>query len=97
MNELTAFQRDALYVIAGHDEPHGLMIKNELDEYYGEDINHGRLYPNLNTLVDKGLVNKGSKDRRTNYYELTEAGEELIESREEFLDELLESSATPQL
>lgn len=97
MNELTAFQRDAIYIIAGYDEPHGLMIKDKLDKYYDEDINHGRLYPNLDKLVDRGLIKKGSKDRRTNYYELTEDGRELIESREEYLDELLEDTTTQRL
>ena len=44
-----------LYVIAGLDEPHGLAIKEELEGYYESEVNHGRLYPNLDTLVEKGL------------------------------------------
>lgn len=31
MEDLTAFQRNALYVIDGLDEPHGLAIKEELE------------------------------------------------------------------
>lgn len=34
MYDLTGFQRDLLYVIAGLDDPHGLAIKYELEEYY---------------------------------------------------------------
>ena len=56
MHDLTGFQRDLLYVIAGRDDPHGLAIKEELEEYYESEIHHGRLYPNLDALVDKGLV-----------------------------------------
>ena len=56
MYDLTGFQRDLLYVITGRDEPHGLAIKDELEEYYEKEIHHGRLYPNLDTLVEKGLV-----------------------------------------
>ena len=57
MDDLTAFQRDVLYVIAGlGDEPHGLAIKDELEKYYDVDINHGRIYPKLDDLVDDGLV-----------------------------------------
>ena len=78
---LTAFQRDALYVIAGLDEPNGLEIKTKLDEYYSQEINHGRLYTNLDTLVNKGLVRKGAHDDRTNAYELTEKGEREIDAR----------------
>jgi len=59
MYDLTGFQCDLLYTIAGQDEPHGLALKEELEQYYEGEIHHGRLYPNLDTLVDKGLVEKG--------------------------------------
>lgn len=84
MYDLTGFQRDLLYVIAGLDEPHGLAIKDELEDYYEKEIHHGRLYPNLDTLVEKGLVEKSSKDRRTNAYELTRRGSREIEARTEW-------------
>ncbi|MFB6254424.1 MAG: PadR family transcriptional regulator [Halobacteriaceae archaeon] len=74
MYDLTGFQRDLLYVIAGLDEPHGLAIKEELEDYYENEIHHGRLYPNLDTLVKQGLVTKGEIDKRTNYYQLTDRG-----------------------
>jgi len=74
MYDLTAFQRDLLYTIAGQDEPHGLAIKQELEQYYEGEIHHGRLYPNLDEIVDKGLVEKGELDRRTNYYTITARG-----------------------
>jgi len=84
MNELTGFQRDILYVIAGKDDPHGLAIKEALEDYYETEIHHGRLYPNLDTLVEEGLVNKGMMDKRTNSYTLTEEGENSIEERLEW-------------
>ena len=84
MHDLTGFQRDLLYTIAGLDNPHGLAIKDELENYYEKEIHHGRLYPNLDTLVDKGLVEKGDKDRRTNYYRLTRRGRGEIEDRRDW-------------
>ena len=84
MHDLTGFQRDLLYVIAGSEKPHGLAIKDELEKYYEKEIHHGRLYPNLDTLVDKGLVEKGEKDRRTNFYTLTRRGRREIEDRREW-------------
>ncbi|MFB6130724.1 MAG: PadR family transcriptional regulator [Salinigranum sp.] len=84
MYDLTGFQRDLLYVIAGLEEPHGLAIKEELEDYYEKEIHHGRLYPNLDTLVEKGLVDKGQRDRRTNYYSLTRRGRREIEAREKW-------------
>jgi DNA-binding PadR family transcriptional regulator len=82
MHDLTGFQRDLLVVITGLDEPHGLAIKEELEDYYESEVNHGRLYPNLDELVTKGLVEKGEKDRRTNVYHLTQRGEREIDARQ---------------
>jgi DNA-binding PadR family transcriptional regulator len=84
MHDLTGFQRDLLYVIAGLDEPHGLAIKEELEEYYESEVNHGRLYPNLDTLVEKGLVEKGQRDRRTNFYTLTKRGKRELAARQDW-------------
>lgn len=91
MYDLTGFQRDLLYVIEGLDEPHGLAVKDELENYYQKDIHHGRLYPNLDTLVDKGLVDKGERDKRTNFYTLTRRGSRDIEARTEWEQSYIES------
>ncbi|GAA0682725.1 PadR family transcriptional regulator [Natronoarchaeum mannanilyticum] len=89
MHDLTGFQRDLLYVIAGQDKPHGLAVKDELEEYYEQEIQHGRLYPNLDSLVEKELVEKGEHDRRTNYYELTQRGQRELEARREWEQQYL--------
>ena len=71
--ELTAFQHNILVILA--KEPmYGLAIKRELEEYYGTEVNHGRLYPNLDELVGLGLIDKSELDKRTNQYELTDDG-----------------------
>lgn len=84
MDDLTGFQRDLLYVIAGADQPSGQDVKDEVERYYNSEINHGRLYPNLDTLVNKELVEKGQLDRRTNYYAISDDGLEQIEERREW-------------
>ncbi|MDS0473558.1 PadR family transcriptional regulator [Natrinema sp. 1APR25-10V2] len=84
MDDLTGFQRDLLYVIAGADQPSGQDVKDEVETYYDSEINHGRLYPNLDTLVNKELVEKGELDRRTNYYEISESGRQAIEERRQW-------------
>lgn len=91
MNDLTGFQRDLLYVIERFDDPNGLTIKGKLEEYYESEVHHGRLYPNLDTLVDKGLIEKGQADRRTNYYTLTDRGRQELEARREWEDAYIES------
>ncbi|SEO75300.1 Transcriptional regulator PadR-like family protein [Halorientalis persicus] len=89
MYDLTGFQRDLLYVVAGQDEPHGLAIKDELEDDYEKEIHHGRLYPNLDTLVEKGLLEKGEQDRRTNYYIVTTRGQRELEARRDWEDQYL--------
>jgi DNA-binding PadR family transcriptional regulator len=84
MHDLTGFQRDCLYIVAGLDGAKGLAIKDELDEYYENEINHGRLYPNLDSLVKKVLIEKGQKDDRTNSYALTQRGARELEARRQW-------------
>ncbi|MFB6096189.1 MAG: PadR family transcriptional regulator [Haloferacaceae archaeon] len=73
VRDLTAFQQNILVVLA--EEPmYGLAIKRALESYYGTDVNHGRLYPNLDELVELDLLTKSELDKRTNQYELTEEG-----------------------
>jgi DNA-binding PadR family transcriptional regulator len=75
--ELTAFQQNILTILA--EEPrYGLAIKRELEQYYDSDVNHGRLYPNLDDLVEMGLVKKSELDKRTNQYALTEEGYDTV-------------------
>lgn len=93
MYDLTGFQRDLLYTIAGLDEPHGLAVKEELEDYYDKEIHHGRLYPNLDTLVEKGLIEKGEKDRRTNVYKITRRGQRELEARRKWEDQYVEEEA----
>jgi len=75
--ELTAFQRNILVILS--EEPmYGLAIKRELEEYYGTEVNHGRLYPNLDELVEIGFIEKSQLDKRTNQYELTDNGYDAV-------------------
>ena len=86
--QLTGFQRDLLWVIAGSDRPSGQDIKEEMESEFRE-VGHGRLYPNLDTLVDRNLVEKGQLDRRTNYYAITEAGLEALSARRDWEEQYL--------
>ena len=75
--DLTAFQQNILVILA--EEPrYGLAIKRELEAYYDDEVNHGRLYPNLDDLVEMELVEKSELDKRTNQYALTETGKEAV-------------------
>jgi len=77
VRDLTAFQHNILVILS--EEPmYGLAIKRQLEDYYGTEVNHGRLYPNLDNLVEMGLVEKSELDKRTNQYALTEKGHEVV-------------------
>ncbi|MFP4590237.1 MAG: PadR family transcriptional regulator [Halobacteriales archaeon] len=70
---VSEFQYSILFVLANGAD-YGLRIKSALQDYYGEEINHGRLYPNLNKLTEGGLLQKSEIDNRTNEYGVTEEG-----------------------
>jgi len=78
MEELSRFQLNALLIINDHGSPYGLKIKNKLEEHYGGEVNHGRLYPNLDDLVEAGYVEKSERDKRTNEYAITDTGKEAL-------------------
>ena len=88
--ELSGFQRDLLYVIAGCDKPSGQTIRRELEKYV-DDVGHGRVYTNLDILVDNSLIEKGSHDQRTNYYSITAAGSELLYERRKWENAVTET------
>ena len=75
--DLTAFQRNIL-VILSERPMYGLAVKRELEDYYGSEVNHGRLYPNLDDLVGMDFIEKSELDKRTNQYELTDEGKDVV-------------------
>ena len=92
----TLFKQRILFVIAGFEtgtyrneaysnNVHGLAIKETLEEKKGEEVNHGRLYPNLDDLIEAGLIAKSELDKRTNRYELTEAGWNYIRAEAQWM------------
>ena len=83
----TGFLRDMLTVISTFDErPSGQQIRERMENIGGYDtVNHGKLYPNLDRLVENGYVVKGEIDRRTNFYRISEKGEEALEEYSEFV------------
>lgn len=75
--ELSKFQEVTLLILS-EEARYGLAIKRELETYYDDDVNHGRLYPNLDALVELGLVEKSELDRRTNEYAITDTGRDVL-------------------
>lgn len=78
---LTRFQVDLLVAMSRHPREKGLAIKDELEAVTHQEVNHGRLYPNLDQLIDKGLAEKEAVDRRTNAYWLTDTGKAVLNHR----------------
>lgn len=72
--------------------PSGQEIKDAMENLRGDKINHGRLYPNLDVLVDKGLVDKGQRDQRTNTYTLTDYGAECMKAYGTEMKRMLEGN-----
>jgi len=87
MSRLTAFQWSLLKAATELHEPSGQDIKRYIEQsaFHRSEEHHGRLYPNLNALVDGGLVEKGEIDSRTNYYKPTTKALTMLDERAEFL------------
>jgi len=80
----TRFQLDLLAVLDA-DARYGLAVKDALEAHYDDEVNHGRLYPNLDDLIERGLVSKRALDDRTNEYALTDAGRGVLDARRDWL------------
>lgn len=80
LHDLNSFRRDLLAVCARDGPTKGLRLKEALQDAYGIEVHHGRLYPALNDLVEKGLVSKKAVSRRSNHYGVTPRGERELES-----------------
>lgn len=97
--DLTAFQVDPLAVTArlgvALDKIHGLAIKNDLQDIHGQEISHGRLYPNLDDLDAMGLIQKKAAaiDNRTNSYSVNEQGLRLLAKRRVHLSGAIDGGA----
>ena len=83
--DLTAFQRDILRLLDREDHRKGTAIRAGLEAYYDVEVNHGRLYPNLDQLVEKGLVEKSERDKRTNEYALTERARKALAAHDRWV------------
>ena len=84
--DLTAFQRDILRTLDREDHRKGTAIRAGLEAYYGVDVNHGRLYPNLDQLVEKRLIEKSERDNRTNDYALTDKARDALADHDAWID-----------
>lgn len=91
MEELSGLQRDLLYIILDSDKPSGQDINRSINEEYKNEVNHGRLYPNLDELVELGLIIKGNKNDRANYYEITQKGKDEIVKYQEWTSERVDN------
>jgi DNA-binding PadR family transcriptional regulator len=77
--DLSRFQLEVLYELYENAD-YGLRVKELLSEYFETEVNHGRLYPNLDELAEMGLVDKSKADGRTNRYALTSDGRAVVEA-----------------
>lgn len=86
LRDCTAFQRDVLWTLANAGPTKGVGIQDDLEAYYEATVHHSRTYSNLDELVDRGLVEKGSRDDRTNEYRLTTAGRRALSRRRAWIE-----------
>lgn len=92
MNDLTGFQRDLLFVISGGNAPSGQEIRAELERSQERNVQHSRLYANLDRLVEGEFIEKNRRDGRTNQYTATEDGRRVVRNRYEWEERYLQTT-----
>ena len=70
-----------LWSLSHEPDQRGIDILGRLGEYYGERLNHSRLYPVLDKLADAGFVEKSHRNGRANNYRLTVSGRQALDHR----------------
>ena len=93
IDELTGFQRDLLAIVAAEGPCKGQVILDGIQDAIESDVTHGRLYPNLDTLSYKGLIDKQSMvpDDRSNTYQITTEGVAVLETQLQWLTWMVEA------
>lgn len=84
---LTSFQRDLLVAAARQGPTERARELSDYLESHGYEgrITNGQLYPNLDELVDLGLVEKSAYNRRSHSYRITDDGRRVLRRYREFL------------
>jgi DNA-binding PadR family transcriptional regulator len=93
MQELTGFQRDVLFVLNGLGASHGARLKRELERARYESVLPGRLYHNLDVLVEQSFVEKREGSGRENEYQLTQEGRASIREHNEWQQRYVDQPA----
>lgn len=76
--DLNATQRDVLTAIKHlGGSPHGAAIKEFLDTRRDGGFPEGVLYPSLNAMIAKGILEKQDRDGRSNDYFFTAEGDRI--------------------
>lgn len=95
MADLTNVQRDILFILGGGDTYSGVEIREELQDYYQDQIKKGRLYTNLDGLCEDEYVEKIDDDAiRENEYKITEKGKHWVKMKFEWHEDQREKVET---
>lgn len=86
--DLNATQRDIMSAIKHlGGSPHGAAIMEFLRKFEDDgEFPSGVLYPGLNSLANKGLIEKRRRDGRSNSYSFTPRGEKVYREYVAFVD-----------
>lgn len=85
---LTAFRQQLLFATLQIEHtPSGAEIRDKVEEIVDDDVSDGRLYPNLNELNERDLLEKEQHelDNRSHRYDIPP---EITTAVENYLDEI---------
>ncbi|WP_313695078.1 PadR family transcriptional regulator [Halorarum halobium] len=92
---LSALEWDVLWMLSKRGPLKGIAIRQELIDYYGEEVSHAEVYPSLDALADLELVREVATDGRPREYKLTEEGRRTLARRQIWQEGLSSSNNGP--
>lgn len=94
MTDINKWQTTILAAAAAADDQNGQDIARRIEQAHGVDVSNGRLYPNLDALVDAGLLTQRTDGGRANRHNVTDRGMRELEARLDYL--LRHADANPR-
>lgn len=80
IGELTALQRDILYVVANEDGITGVEVRRKIEDLYDTDYRRATIYDAIRELRKEGLVQVTDESGRSKLVGITVRGMSAIES-----------------
>ncbi|RDZ39396.1 DNA-binding protein [Haloferax sp. Atlit-10N] len=88
--DLTGFQQQLVKAVIEFENqegesPYGVQVKRSLSEWYGHEVSNAQIYPNIDDLVDMGVLDREPLDKRTKAVQSTPLARQMLAGEAEHM------------